>query len=640
MALTDRRIQWTVLGTSAVLCCTLACPGGGSPPDTPDHDVVVDANAATDGATADAAGPRDAGARDRIGSDHATSDRITSDARVDQCPRVMARCTGHAAREACVDSTQGRRLVTENCPAGAGCVAGQCLAGQCSDECPLYASGCALHRIATGATVSADASASLAHRARLYNAWMIRDLLPAGGVANMYYSDDTLTQRVAVDGIGDSAIWTGTYLMAESLRLMTTGSIDAANSVARLVRTLHLWFHVPGADHPAYLARYAESLDHPPPVVSSYDCANNLGNHCNFVYNGEHYNWHGHTSRDQYQGALSGLALAYDASSDESVRELAREVLVEVAEQLMIERTVPVQFVVNGRGFSQDLVSRYMILAPSEMPNGKILVNVNTGDVEGADLIGVREFVPDMADLLRQLPLLSWMLDIPRSSSTIMLSSFFVAALHATESVPDYAVRRQAIADFYAAHADEWYAVSALFSYNENCGHSYFGSNITWTPAYIYARLESDPVRGPKVRNELIRDTMWPYYQTHKNAFFAFIAAAHLTSPPADMVAVGTSQTALFIHPPHVDRFVDQTANFAQNDTCTQQNGTPTAPYDQALDVNQRPPEDFFWQRHPWNLRGGGANNHVYPGVDYLVAYWMGRYHGFIAENQPGVCAW
>lgn len=618
---------------------TCGCPFG-SLPDNPDQGVSVDASTAVDSAAGDTITPHDAGARDHTAVDSAARDHATADTGVDQCPQVMARCTGHATREACINTAQGRRLMTESCPAGAGCVKGQCVTGQCSDACPLYASGCALHRIATGETVSADASASLAHRARLYNGWLIRDLLPAGGVANMYYSDDTLTQRVAVDGIGDSAIWTGSYLMAESLRLMTTGSIDAAASVARLVRTLHLWFHVPGADHPAYLARYAESLDHPPPIVSGYDCANSLGDHCDFVYNGERYNWHGHTSRDQYQGALAGLALAHDASSDESVRELAREVLVEVAEQLMIERTVPVQFVVNGRGFSQDLVSRYMILAPSEMPDGKILVNVDTSDVDGADLIGVREFVPDMADLLRQLPLLSWLPDVPRSSSTIMLSAFFLAALNASAGVPAYAARHAAIADFYAAHADEWYDVSALFSYRENCGHAYFGSNITWTPAYIYARLEDDAQRGPRVRNDLIRDIMWPYYQTHKNAFFAFIAAAHLSPPPADIVAVGTSQTALFIHPPHVDRYTDRTADHPLNQTCTDQEGMAMTEYDQALDVNLRPPEDFFWQRHPWRLIGGGASNHVYPGVDYLVAYWMGRYHGFIAEDQPGVCTW
>ncbi|MBN2361142.1 MAG: hypothetical protein JXR83_16925 [Deltaproteobacteria bacterium] len=625
------------LGASALACPD--CP----PPDAPGQDAAGPADATGDGSAVDDGGAHDAGDRDRgvadrAPGDSASGDRATADARFDECPQLFARCTGHASREACIETAQGRRLVHESCEDGAGCVGGQCLVGQCSDECQLFASGCALHRIATGETVVADASASLAHRARLYHAWLVRDLLPAGGVANLRYADTSLAQRVAVDGVGDSAIWTGTYLMAEALRLMTTGSVDAADSVARLVRTLHLWFNVSG--HPGYLARYAESIDHPPAVAHQYRCDSSVRDHCDWLYQGERYNWLGVTSRDQYQGVMTGLALAYDASGDESVRALIREDVVEVAEELMIERTVPVWLVVDGRGFSLDLTSRYLILAPSEYTDGKVLVSVETSDPEGSsDLQGAREFVPDMADLLRQLPLLSWLPDIPRSSSTIMLASFFLTALRVTEGVAEYAARRQAIADFYALHADAWYDVAELFTYTERCGHAYYGSNITWTPAYNYARLEGDPVRGLKVRNELIRDTMWPNYQTHKNAFFAFIAAAHLDPAPSDIVAIGTAQTALYKTPPHVDRYLDLTAAFPSDPDCTEENNNPTAPYDQALDVNLRPPEDFYWQRHPWNLRGGGNGTQVYPGVDYLIAYWMGRYHGFIADDQPGVCA-
>jgi len=57
-----------------------------------------------------------------------------------------------------------------------------------------------------------------------------------------------------------------------------------------------------------------------------------------------------------------------------------------------------------------------------------------------------------------------------------------------------------------------------------------------------------------------------------------------------------------------------------------------------AVDVKDRVVEDFQWQRQPWQLADGGDPRLVYPGVDYLAAYWAGRMHGFVADDRPGTC--
>jgi hypothetical protein len=60
-----------------------------------------------------------------------------------------------------------------------------------------------------------------------------------------------------------------------------------------------------------------------------------------------------------------------------------------------------------------------------------------------------------------------------------------------------------------------------------------------------------------------------------------------------------------------------------------------------AVDVGDRVVSDFIWQRHPWGLYDDGFESLTYPGVDYLAAYWLGRRHGFLADDRPGTClAW
>jgi hypothetical protein len=50
------------------------------------------------------------------------------------------------------------------------------------------------------------------------------------------------------------------------------------------------------------------------------------------------------------------------------------------------------------------------------------------------------------------------------------------------------------------------------------------------------------------------------------------------------------------------------------------------------LPVADRPPTDFLWQRPPTQLNGSTSATHEAPGVDYLLPYWMLRYHTEIAK--------
>ena len=81
-------------------------------------------------------------------------------------------------------------------------------------------------------------------------------------------------------------------------------------------------------------------------------------------------------------------------------------------------------------------------------------------------------------------------------------------------------------------------------------------------------------------------------------------------------------QMDLFPAPPRIDHAVDHSP-----DPSIEQNPEKAGWALDALDVDLRPPAPFLWDRNPYLLAGGADDGHEFPGVDYLLAYWLGRYY-------------
>ncbi len=114
---------------------------------------------------------------------------------------------------------------------------------------------------------------------------------------------------------GDSAIWTGHYLAAQSYRYAVTESPDAMRNVRYAIDGIRKLIDVTGAD---VLARCLAPVDSPdaPGIVQEEE------HHGIFIgiVDQKNYFWAGNTSRDQYSGVFFGLAVAYDLVDDASVR--------------------------------------------------------------------------------------------------------------------------------------------------------------------------------------------------------------------------------------------------------------------------------------------------------------------------------
>ncbi|HEX7664991.1 MAG TPA: hypothetical protein VF407_10780, partial [Polyangiaceae bacterium] len=282
----------------------------------------------TDAGNGDGAGPSvgtDGGSAATPDGGVTSTDGGTATTPHDDCPVDEKTCSGALVAHVCESTPEGTRWKDEPCASGQGCVQGACAPAACSDECAVGdvqgGKTCALYDVTNGTWGDLDAATKLSDRARAYAAYLRKNEMAFGGVASMHYTDATLATPDAAHGIGDSSIWTGTYLASEALRAMATGSKDAHDEIVRVVKTLDLFFHVSG--EPATLSRFVrETGANPGYSLPDLDCANTTEMHCNVTYMGKQYDALGHISRDQYQGFMLGMTLAYEAlgSEDEDTR--------------------------------------------------------------------------------------------------------------------------------------------------------------------------------------------------------------------------------------------------------------------------------------------------------------------------------
>ena len=565
------------------------------------------------------------------------------------CASDQKLCLDHDTRKFCANGAWQE----ETCPAGSGCYLGQCVPGGCTDECRLgETSGgqtCELLELTSGSWVTPDPAANLHDRARLYEQWLHRDGMAHGGVGNAAYSDPpSYTDVVSLGGLGDSAIWTGTYLASEAMRLKATGAADARANVVQTVNTLHLWFNVAG--DPGMLARFvAPTGAAGPPALSDLQCGNS-SSHCNVAYQGAQYDYIGHISRDQYQGVMLGYALAYEAlgENDEDTRELIRQDVVELMQELMKERTIPLKVTYNGNTLpALDVTMRFSVVNTAELDNGAVSIVLDTANPDSSEMYGFQEFMPNLAPLLKQVPVVGLLVPatIPRAGSAIMLASFFNVGLLVTDGIPAYETEHDEMLTFYEANTEsggnvnDWISIMMGWSYAGSCGDAYYANNIAMEPMYNLARLEVDLVRRGIIRTSVLQDQMWPEFDSTKNPFFSYIYASTVPGVPASVHSSATAQLTQFPPAPRVKVPVDLT-----NDPKYQPHQSGCADqtsHDNAVDVGERVVSDFIWQRNPWGLLDSGNPAQTYPGVDYLVAYWMGRHHTYIPDDTAGRCtAW
>jgi hypothetical protein len=623
---------------AALICIVAGCDSSSTPSADVDAQVMP-------GSDAGDLGPVDGGVTDR-GIDGPISD---ADSGAGKCTAGASSCESKTQQRVCKDVGGQLDWVVESCPSGTLCLDHACSA-DCIDRCNLgetrdvagKTETCKLYSVQKDDFVAL--SGGLHDRARQYNAWLREHHLPGGTVADAYFTDAGHTQVAAWHGVGDSAIWTGSYLAGEALRLEVTGSPDAEKNVEQLVEAIHRLFQVNG--HVGYLSRWTSPLNDPDPRIAGIYDPNSPKQHVS-KYDGQDYFWLGDVSRDQYQGVLLGYALAYEALTSATHKQMIRQDMVDLCSELLKERKqvpVTVRFHALGQWHEQtvNLDLQYVVLNPSEYKGSGPYIQIGAESDPTAygesSMVGFREFWPDYAKVLKQIPLLGALIvfPVPRSGSAIMLASILRIGMLVTEGVAGYSAQHAAFKQHYDQQINTWLGIMKLYTYFNagppNCWSSYYGLNIVFEPVYNLVRLEDNATLRTSFQKEVLEGKMWPFVKDHKNVFFSYIHASQAPSGTVQAVInAANTQLGQFPPPPHAHVAVDNTGKYPASAGCPGLSSVAT-------DVKDRTASDFIWQRQPFNLKTAGDPKKVYPGVDFMLPYWMARHHQFLNDDAAGTC--
>jgi uncharacterized protein (TIGR03437 family) len=151
--------------------------------------------------------------------------------------------------------------------------------------------------------------------------------LPFGGILDPIFALTDSDEIAGYTRCGDSALWTGHYLAAEAFRYKVTQAPDALSNVQGAIAGLKALADVTGTN---LLARCLVRIDSPfAASIRDQEANNGI-----FTNSSAGWIWVGNTSRDQYSGALFGLAVAWDMVTDAGIRSSISDLVTRLVEFL------------------------------------------------------------------------------------------------------------------------------------------------------------------------------------------------------------------------------------------------------------------------------------------------------------------
>jgi uncharacterized protein (TIGR03437 family) len=151
--------------------------------------------------------------------------------------------------------------------------------------------------------------------------------VPFGAILDPIFTLTDSDQVANYTRCGDSALWTGHYLAAESFRYQVTHSAEALSNVQSAINALKGLTDVTGTN---LLARCMVPMNSSyAPSIISQESGNGI--HINASAG---WIWVGNTSRDEYAGALFGLAVAYDMVLDAAIRSSISDLVTRLVDAL------------------------------------------------------------------------------------------------------------------------------------------------------------------------------------------------------------------------------------------------------------------------------------------------------------------
>ena len=154
--------------------------------------------------------------------------------------------------------------------------------------------------------------------------------LPHGTILDPVFASPESDAIVRYTRGGDSAIWTGHYLAAQTYRYVVTRSPEALANARAAIRSLRRLIEVTGTNLLARLWLPADS-----PWLDAIAREERQHRIYESTLDGKPAVWVGNTSRDQYMGFFFGLSVAYEWIADAEIRAEITDIVTRALEFLL-----------------------------------------------------------------------------------------------------------------------------------------------------------------------------------------------------------------------------------------------------------------------------------------------------------------
>jgi len=169
------------------------------------------------------------------------------------------------------------------------------------------------------------------------------------------------------------------------------------------------------------------------------------------------------------------------------------------------------------------------------------------------------------------------------------------------------------------------------------CKTNWNNHNMAQLAMYALLRAETDPALRATYQAAL-RDQLWapddpfPMRDQRNSLYTWFYLVNKADADPWPVEAARQAVCTLKIYPAAKNHFpVDTFAGYPE--ACTDRSGEPMS--DRFIPIDERAADNFQWIGNPYKPEvDPGDATIVESPEDYLLAYWMGRWFGFISEGM------
>jgi len=416
---------------------------------------------------------------------------------------------------------------------------------------------------------------------------------------------DGLLRTVTLDEDGEVAVlhhlpstglWTAIYLASQSLRYAVTGAPDAQENAAHAVAGLHHLTAVTGA--PGLYGRcYARpGFDYAADVAGSpwWHASDAPG------YEGWYFNFD--VSKDTMDGIMFGYAAALEHLDDPAVLETIRG---------------------DVAAFAGHLVE-----------NGLTIV-----DWHGEVTEHGRVYATALDDFpgFNALLVSSWLRTALTESGDPALEHVYYDCLMRAGDAADCPAWDFVDPGSYMDVIDH-----QLSLYMGDCQTSYDNIDMVFHAIYPMLRREQDPALAAQLR-EILEEDVWdprdpsldPPVRVSTHSLYIFLYGGLSGAGPEDPeLAAAVEDAVCTLRRIPCDRTDPDVAPGDQAEHCINRMGDPNAA--EIIPVEERWYDNYLWRLDPYEIPRGHAAvpGLVHSGEDWLLAYWVGRYHGFIDSGM------